>query len=53
MSSMARPLAGEVVCIWEGGTMRTERVNGFVDAVKHVWRAEGIKGLWKGTGTTL
>ncbi|EEB87554.1 hypothetical protein MPER_15056, partial [Moniliophthora perniciosa FA553] len=31
----------------------TERVNGFFDAVRHVWRAEGIRGLWKGAGTTL
>ena len=32
---------------------RTERVNGFFDAIRHVWRAEGIPGLWKGAGTTL
>ncbi len=35
------------------GAMRTERVTGFWDAVRHVWRAEGLRGLWKGAGTTL
>lgn len=53
MSSMARPLAEEVVCIWDHGLYRTERVNGFWDAVAHVWRAEGLRGLWKGAGTSL
>ncbi|KAL0951104.1 hypothetical protein HGRIS_007841 [Hohenbuehelia grisea] len=56
MSSLARPLttAGEeLVCVWDHGVFRTERVNGFLDAVRHVWRAEGLKGLWKGAGTTL
>jgi solute carrier family 25, member 39/40 len=53
MSSLARALPNEVVCIWDGAAFRTERVNGFADAVRHVWRAEGIRGLWKGTGTTL
>jgi len=54
MSSYARPLAAEeVVCIFDHGIYRTERVNGFLDAVRHVWRAEGMKGLWKGVGTTL
>lgn len=53
MSSLARPLASEVVCLWNHGVMRTERVNGFMDAVRHVWRAEGINGLWKGVGTSL
>ena len=53
MSSYARPLSQEVVCIWDHGIMRTERVNGFWDAVRHVVRAEGLKGLWKGAGTTL
>ncbi|ESK87887.1 likely mitochondrial carrier protein [Moniliophthora roreri MCA 2997] len=54
MSSLARPLAQEdLVCVWENGVFRTERVNGFFDAVRHVWRAEGIRGLWKGAGTTL
>jgi len=33
--------------------MRTERVTGFFDAFRHVSRAEGIPGLWKGAGTTL
>jgi len=28
-------------------------VNGFWDAVRHVWKAEGVRGLWKGAGTTL
>ncbi|KAG5648040.1 hypothetical protein DXG03_007075 [Asterophora parasitica] len=53
MSSMARPLAAEVVCVWDHGVFRTERVHGFADAVRHVWRVEGIRGLWKGAGTSL
>jgi solute carrier family 25 protein 39/40 len=53
MSSLAPSLQGEVVCLWDHGVFRTERVNGFVDAVRHVWRAEGTRGLWKGVGTTL
>jgi len=43
----------EVVCVWDHGILRQERVNGFYDAVKHVVRAEGLKGLWKGAGTTI
>ena len=54
MSSLARSMSTqEVVCVWENGVFRTERVSGFLDAVRHVWRAEGIRGLWKGAGTTL
>jgi solute carrier family 25, member 39/40 len=53
MSSFARPMATEVVCVWEGGVFKTERVNGFYDAIRHVWRAEGARGLWKGVGTSL
>ena len=53
MSSIARPISSDVVCVWEAGVFRTERVNGFVDAVNHVWRAEGLRGLWKGVGTSL
>ncbi|KAH7931063.1 mitochondrial carrier [Leucogyrophana mollusca] len=54
MSSYARTLAAEeVVCVLDHGVLRTERVNGFLDAVRHVWRAEGMRGLWKGAGTTL
>ncbi|KAF9460838.1 mitochondrial carrier domain-containing protein [Collybia nuda] len=53
MSSLSRPLTGDVVCLWEDGMFRTERVNGFYDAVRHVWRAEGSRGLWKGVGTSL
>lgn len=54
MSTVAvQSLREEVVCVWDHGVFRTERVNGFLDAVKHVWRAEGIAGLWKGAGTTL
>ncbi|KAF5374896.1 hypothetical protein D9758_000221 [Tetrapyrgos nigripes] len=54
MSSVARSLSQEeLVCVWENGVFRTERVNGFFDAVRHVWRAEGIRGLWKGAGTSL
>ncbi|KAI0038659.1 mitochondrial carrier [Auriscalpium vulgare] len=50
---VARALPEEVVCVWDGHAFRTERVNGFYDAVRHVWRAEGLRGLWKGAGTTL
>ncbi|KAJ7487668.1 mitochondrial carrier domain-containing protein [Mycena galericulata] len=54
MSSLARPLAAEqLVCVWDHGLLKTEPVKGFSDAVRHVWRAEGIRGLWKGAGTTL
>ena len=53
MSSLTRPLESEVVCIWEHGVYRTERVNGFLDAFRAVWRAEGLAGLWKGAGTSL
>ncbi|KAI0078937.1 mitochondrial carrier [Panus rudis PR-1116 ss-1] len=54
MSSLARAtVEGEIVCVWDHGVYRAERVNGFFDAVRHVWRAEGMSGLWKGTGTTL
>ncbi|KAF8922483.1 mitochondrial carrier [Mucidula mucida] len=56
MSSLARPVQaveGELVCVWDHGVFRAERVNGFYDAVKHVWKAEGMRGLWKGSGTTL
>ncbi|KAG5654078.1 hypothetical protein H0H81_007492 [Sphagnurus paluster] len=54
MSSTARPFAAaEVVCVWDHGIFRTERVNGFADAVRHVWRVEGARGLWKGAGTSL
>jgi len=53
MSTFAHTVPQELVCIWDRGVFRTERVNGFYDAVRHVWRAEGIRGLWKGTGTTL
>ncbi|KAJ7597098.1 mitochondrial carrier domain-containing protein [Mycena floridula] len=54
MSSLARSLTHEeLVCVWENGVFKTERVNGFFDAVRHVWRAEGIRGLWKGAGTSL
>jgi solute carrier family 25 protein 39/40 len=53
MSTFAHVVPQEVVCIWDRGVFRTERVNGFYDAVRHVWRVEGIRGLWKGTGTTL
>lgn len=55
MSSMTTPIfsRSEVVCVWDHGVWRQERVNGFYDAVKHVVRAEGIRGLWKGAGTSL
>lgn len=41
------------MCVWDHGVWRQERVNGFYDAVKHVVRAEGLRGLWKGAGTTM
>lgn len=53
MSSYTRPLQQEVVCIWDHGMLRTERVNGFWDAIRHVVKAEGLPGLWKGAGTTM
>ncbi|KAJ7783856.1 mitochondrial carrier domain-containing protein [Mycena maculata] len=54
MSTLARPLAAEqLVCVWDHGLFKAEPVNGFSDAFRHVWRAEGIRGLWKGVGTTL
>nr|GAT54925.1 predicted protein [Mycena chlorophos] len=54
MSTLARTLAPEqIVCVWDNGVFRSERVAGFTDAVRHVWRAEGPRGLWKGVGTTL
>lgn len=55
MSSMAisRLSSSEIVCVWDRGVWRQERVNGFCDAVKHVVRAEGVRGLWKGAGTSL
>ncbi|KAL1952008.1 hypothetical protein VTO73DRAFT_1157 [Trametes versicolor] len=53
MSSLVRAVEGEVVCVWDHGVYRTERVNGFFDAIRHVWRVEGVAGLWKGAGTSL
>ncbi|GBE78269.1 mitochondrial carrier [Sparassis latifolia] len=53
MSSLAPAVEGEVVCIWDHGVLRRERVTGFLDAIRHVVRAEGILGLWKGAGTSL
>ncbi|KAJ7293640.1 mitochondrial carrier domain-containing protein [Mycena rebaudengoi] len=54
MSSLARPLVAEqLVCVWDRGVFRTEPVAGITDAFRHVWRAEGMRGLWKGVGTTL
>ncbi|KZS96143.1 mitochondrial carrier [Sistotremastrum niveocremeum HHB9708] len=53
MSSSARLLSPNVVCLWENGMMRAERVNGFWDAAAKVWRTEGLRGLWKGVGTSL
>jgi solute carrier family 25 protein 39/40 len=53
MSYLTRPLAGEFVCVWHDGIYRSEPVKGFLDAVRHVWRAEGMRGLWKGAGTSL
>ncbi|KAI0067716.1 mitochondrial carrier [Artomyces pyxidatus] len=51
--ALSRSLPQEIVCVWDNGVMRAERVTGFYDAVKHVWKVEGLRGLWKGAGTTL
>lgn len=54
MSSLVHPFpAEEVVCVYDHGVLRKERVSGFLDAVRHVVKAEGTRGLWKGVGTTL
>ncbi|KAH8120424.1 mitochondrial carrier [Phellopilus nigrolimitatus] len=53
MSSYARQLPQELVCIWDHGMMRTERVNGFLGCTAPRFQAEGLKGLWKGAGTTF
>ncbi|KAJ3528459.1 hypothetical protein NM688_g7998 [Phlebia brevispora] len=52
-AALSRSVEGEIVCIWDHGMFRAERVTGFFDAVRHVWRVEGVRGLWKGAGTTL
>ncbi|KAG8905645.1 hypothetical protein FRB99_008486 [Tulasnella sp. 403] len=50
-SAAPRP---QVVCLWDSeGIPRSERVTGFWDATLKVTRAEGVRGLWKGVGTTL
>jgi solute carrier family 25, member 39/40 len=41
------------LCLYEGNAMRTQRVTGFWDALIQVARFEGVRGLWKGVGTTL
>ncbi|KAF8445999.1 mitochondrial carrier domain-containing protein [Boletus edulis BED1] len=54
MSSLVYTFPAEkVVCVYDHGVLRRERVSGFVDAIRHVVRAEGVRGLWKGVGTTL
>ena len=54
MSSLVHPFpAEEVVCVYDHGVLRKERVSDFLDAVRHVVKAEGTRGLWKGAGTTL
>lgn len=54
MSTYARAaLSDEVVCLWDHGHMRAERVTGFGDAIAKVWRIEGMRGLWKGVGTSF
>jgi len=54
MSSFAvRSIPTEVVCVWKAGVWKAERVNGAFDAFRHVWKAEGFPGLWKGVGTSL
>ncbi|KAG8935264.1 hypothetical protein FRC03_002150 [Tulasnella sp. 419] len=47
-------ISQSAVCLWDrAGVPRSERVTGFWDAVAKVWRAEGVRGLWKGAGTTM
>jgi Mitochondrial carrier protein len=41
------------LCFYEGNTVRAQRVTGFWDALLQVARFEGVRGLWKGVGTTL
>ena len=54
MSSFAvRSIPTEVVCVWKADVWKAERVNGAFDAFRHVWKAEGFLGLWKGVGTSL
>ena len=54
MSSLARSVhPEELVCLWDHGKLRAERVTGFADAVQKVWHVEGVRGLWKGVGTSL
>lgn len=54
MSSLARAAYAEnIICLWENGTLKTERVAGFSDAFSKVLRTEGARGLWKGVGTSL
>jgi len=50
----ARPVPPEIcVCLYEHGMVRSQRVAGFWDALLTVARYEGVRGLWKGLGTTL
>ena len=41
------------MCLYERGTVRSQKVTGFWDALLAVARCEGVRGLWKGLGTTL
>ncbi|KAJ7070972.1 mitochondrial carrier [Mycena amicta] len=51
--SLARLPPSKSSAFGTSGVFRTERVSNFSDAVRHVWRAEGVRGLWKGAGTSL
>ncbi|KDQ13634.1 hypothetical protein BOTBODRAFT_33341 [Botryobasidium botryosum FD-172 SS1] len=53
LAAIPRDGGGPVVCLWDGKVMRSERVNGPWDAAVKVWKLEGVRGLWKGVGTTL
>ena len=54
MSSLAHVAHPQnLVCVWDHGTLRAERVTGFGDAIRKVWITEGVRGLWKGAGTSL
>ena len=49
-----RPVPPDIcVCLYDHGTVRSQKVTGFWDALLAVARCEGVRGLWKGLGTTL
>lgn len=49
-----RPVPPDIcVCLYEHGQIRSQKVTGFWDALLTIARHEGVRGLWKGFGTTL